>query len=138
MKLSDRRLFAVPVVIAVWLFAGAAAHAPAGQSQAKCPTTKVVCPDSVDAGDKLTFTANVRGGDQDVTPTYNWMVSAGAISSGQGTSTITVDTKELTGGGSVTATVELGSFDRDCGYGSTAASCTTDVKKKADERKLDE
>ena len=132
MKLNDRRVFAVLVAVTVCLSAGAAFRAPAGQSQSKCPTTKVTCPDLVGAGDKLTFSANVRGGDQNVTPTYNWMVSAGAISSGQGTSTITVNTKELTDDTSVTATVELGGYDRECGYGSTAASCTTGVQKKAD------
>ena len=56
--------------------------------------------------------------------TYNWTVSAGTISSGQGTSSITVDTAGL-GGQSVTATVELGGLDPSC---SRTASCTTSVK----------
>jgi len=52
-------------------------------------------------------------------------VSAGSISSGQGTSTITVDTTGL-GGQSVTATVELGGLDPSC---SRTASCTTQIGK---------
>jgi hypothetical protein len=140
MRLGDGRVFVLLAVIFVWLFSGAGTtfRATAQQPQSKCPTTKVKCPDLVNAGDNLTFTADLRGGDQQVTPTYNWTVSAGAIASGQGMSAITVDTKEVADGASVTATVEIGGFDRECGYGSTVASCTTDVKKKADARKLNE
>src|SRR6185436_4237485 len=69
-----------------------------------CPTVSVSCPSDVDQGSPITFTASV-GGDANVT--YNWSVSAGTISSGQGTSSISVDTAGL-GGQTVTATVELG------------------------------
>lgn len=103
-----------------------------------CPVTKVTCPDMVYTTDKLRITANVHGGDPNVTPTYNWSVSAGTIETGQGTSTIEVTTKDLSDGESVTATVEVGGFDRDCGYGQTVASCTSSVMKKAEARKLDE
>jgi hypothetical protein len=104
-------------------------HVLAQQAQSKCPTTKMTCSDVVKVGEKLTFTANVQGGDKDVTPTYNWAVSAGVISAGQGTSTITVDTKEVAGSSTVTATVEVGGYDRECGYGSTIASCSAVVEK---------
>ena len=103
-----------------------------------CPVTKVTCPDMVYVNDKLRMTADVRGGDAKVTPTYNWTVSAGAIESGQGTSNIAVSTKDLSDGETVTATVEVGGYDRQCGYGQTAASCTSSVMKKAEARKLDE
>ena len=86
-----------------------------------CPTVSVSCPADVDLGAPITFTASI-GGDMNVT--YNWTVSAGTISSGQGTSSITVDTAGL-GGQSVTATVELGGLDPSC---SRTASCTTSVK----------
>jgi hypothetical protein len=56
--------------------------------------------------------------------TYNWSVSAGTISSGQGTSSIQVDTAGL-GGQTVTATVELGGLDPSC---SRTASCTTGIR----------
>lgn len=140
MRLNDRRLLAQLVIVAVCLFSGAATsfHASAQPQQGKCPTTRVSCPDMVNAGEPLTITANVSGGDPNVTPTYNWTVSAGTISSGQGTSTITVDTTSLTENSSVTATVELGGFDRECGYGSTVGSCTTSVMKKPEARKLNE
>jgi hypothetical protein len=95
-------------------------------AQAKCPTVRTSCPDTVKVGDPLTFTANVSGGDNNVTPTYNWSVSAGTISSGQGTSTIIVETQEA-GGMTITATVDVGGYDREC---STSHSCTTSVLKK--------
>lgn len=106
--------------------------------QPNCPVVKVTCPSEVYVNDKLTFTADVRGGDPKVSPTYNWTVSAGSIASGQGTSTIEVNTSEVAGDSTVTATVDLGGFDRACGYGSTANRCTTGVVKKAEARKVDE
>jgi hypothetical protein len=98
-----------------------------GQGAASCPTIKVSCPDQVDAGKEMTFTANVSGGDSNVTPTYNWTVSAGSIRAGQGTSTITVDTTGAAGQW-VTATVDIGGYSREC---STSDSCTGQVNEEA-------
>jgi K319L-like, PKD domain len=89
-----------------------------------CPNITVTCVDAVDVGQPITYTANVSGGPANFAPTYNWSVSAGTITSGQGTATITVDTAGL-GGQSVTATVSLGGADPSC---STTASCTTAVR----------
>jgi Bacterial Ig domain len=93
--------------------------------QPPCPTVSVSCPSDIDAGQPITFTASVSGGEAGATWTYNWSVSAGTISSGQGTSTITVDTAGL-GSQSVTATVSIGGADPSCT--GTTASCTTGVK----------
>ncbi|MEK6284305.1 MAG: hypothetical protein AABO57_01025 [Acidobacteriota bacterium] len=143
MKPKDRTVFVMLPVIALLFLpcASAIRHVSAQQRQqpqSKCPVTKVTCPDSVEANDTLKITVEVRGGDPKVTPTYNWTVSAGSIESGQGTPNIEVSTKEIAPDATVTATVEAGGFDRACGYGSTAASCTTTVTKKAEARKLDE
>jgi hypothetical protein len=89
-----------------------------------CPTVSVSCPGDVEQGSPITFTASVSGGPANANATYNWSVSAGTISGGQGTSSITVDTAGA-GGQSITATVELGGFDPAC---SRTASCTTSVK----------
>src|SRR3989440_6796531 len=89
-----------------------------------CPTVNVTCPSDVSEGGSITFTANFTQGTPEVTPTYNWTVSAGTITSGQGTSAITVDTKGL-GGQTVTATVEVGGVDPSCGR---TASCSTPVR----------
>ncbi len=89
-----------------------------------CPQIAVSCPDAVDVGQPITFTASVGGGAEGMSPTYNWSVSAGTITSGQGTSTITVDTAGL-GGQSVTATVSVGGADPSC---TNTASCTSAVR----------
>jgi hypothetical protein len=86
-----------------------------------CPTVSVSCPDTAPPDQPITFTANVSGGPG--TQTYNWSVSAGTISSGQGTSSITVTGAPA--GGSVTATVELGGIDPSC---TRTASCTTQIQ----------
>jgi hypothetical protein len=100
-----------------------------------CPTVTVSCADAVEEGAPATFTANFTQGTPAVSETYNWTVSAGTITSGQGTSSITVDTKGL-GGNSVTATVEVGGVDPSC---NRTASCTTPVRPGArPPRKFDE
>jgi hypothetical protein len=100
-----------------------------------CPTVSVSCPDAVDVGSPITFTASVTGEGAPTSPTFNWSVSAGTISSGQGTSTITVDTTGL-GGSTVTATVSLGGLDPSC---SATNSCSTQVRPpKPIARKFDE
>jgi hypothetical protein len=100
-----------------------------------CPTVTVSCPDAVDVGQPVTFTAAVTGEGAPASATYNWSVSAGTITSGQGTSTITVDTANL-GGSTVTATVSLGGLDPSC---SATNSCSTQVRPpKPIARKFDE
>src|ERR1044072_1017888 len=93
-----------------------------------CPTVSVSCPSEVEPNTPITFTASVSGGETGATFTYNWSVSAGTISSGQGTSTITVDTANLAGQG-VTTTVSIGGADPSCT--GTTASCTTSIKVPA-------
>ncbi len=97
-----------------------------------CPTVSVSCPAEVAPGSPITFTASVSS---DANVTYNWTVSAGTISSGQGTSSISVDTTGL-GGQTVTATLELGGLDPAC---SRTASCSTTITAPpAGPRKFDE
>lgn len=77
-----------------------------------CPSLSVSGPSGVtNPGQSMTFTATVTGGDN---TTYNWTVSAGTISSGQGTPSITVDTTGLAAGSNVTATVDIGGTDPNC------------------------
>jgi len=88
-----------------------------------CPTISSSCPSEVEQGASITYTASVGAGTPPAT-TYNWTVSAGTITSGQGTTSITVSTDNL-GGQSVTATLEVGGVDPSCGR---TTSCTTAVK----------
>jgi hypothetical protein len=90
-----------------------------------CPTVSVDCPTSpVEPGSPITFTSSLVSS---MNVTYNWSVSAGTISSGQGTSSITVDSTGL-GGQTVTATVEIGGLDPAC---SRTASCSAQVTAPA-------
>jgi hypothetical protein len=71
-----------------------------------CPTLNVSGGGVVKAGEPMSFTANVSGGTA-TSIVYNWTVSNGTISSGQGTPTITVDTTGLADGTNVRAEVDI-------------------------------
>ncbi|MGI8654026.1 MAG: hypothetical protein ACR2LC_02265 [Pyrinomonadaceae bacterium] len=89
-----------------------------------CPTITVSCPTELTTvGSPITFTANVSGDTGGATPAYNWTVSAGTITGGQGTPSITVDTANQ-GGQSITATVNVGGLAASC---PASASCTSQV-----------
>jgi len=103
------RMFVVASLISTGLSAQTASSTP----EQVCPTLSVNAPDNVNEGSSFFVTANVAGGDPKVTPTYNWLISAGTISKGQGTSTIEVATNGL-GTQTITATVEIGGFVRTC------------------------
>lgn len=86
-----------------------------------CPSIILSCPDSAPSSGPVTFTANVSGIPANITPVYNWTVSAGTIISGQGTRTIQVDTAGL-GGQAIRATLDVAGFNLTC-----AATCTVQV-----------
>ncbi len=81
---------------------------PDCESPCECWTIDVTGPAGItQPGESMTFTANVSGGTAtDIT--YNWSVSSGTITSGQGTPSITVSTSKEMANSSVTATVEVG------------------------------
>jgi hypothetical protein len=79
-----------------------------------CPSITITCPDTVEIGQPITFSANVAGGSDSVRKTYQWTVSAGTITSGEGTPTITVDTKGLAGQSVVATLVMAGYAGKDC------------------------
>ena len=89
-----------------------------------CPTIASACPDEVEPGMPLTFSATVGQGP--FKQSYHWTVSSGTITSGQGTTAITVST-EGSEGQSVTATLEVEGVDPSCGK---STSCTTNVKPR--------
>jgi hypothetical protein len=80
-------------------------------------------PDEIEAGAVLTFSANVE--DHLRPTTLKWTVSAGTILAGQGTHSITVDTRGLDGR-VITATLELQGVDRSC---PNKASSSTQIMK---------
>ena len=86
-----------------------------------CPNVSVSSPDFVAQGREIKFVASVASAIPGII--YNWTVSNGTIVSGNGTSTITVDSSSV-GEGSITATVSLGGVDPVCA-GTTARSTTS-------------
>jgi PKD-like domain len=99
-----------------------------------CPSIVISCPDTIDIDQPITFSANVAGGSANIAKNYQWTVSAGTITSGQGTSSITVDTKGLAGQ-TVTASLVMPGYDgKDC-----SASCPVQIPNEPPVcRKFDE
>src|SRR6266550_2457058 len=91
-----------------------------------CPQVDVDCPSEVEETGSATFRARFTQGTPTVSETYNWSVSAGTITSGQGTPPITVSAAGLAGT-TITATVEIGGVDPTC---ARTASCSTPVKPR--------
>ncbi len=89
-----------------------------------CPSFNISCPtDVVKAGTPATVSLNVSQAGTPAISSYNWTVSAGTITSGQGTSTITVDTTGQAGN-NITASVEVVGADPSC---NRTASCTFSI-----------
>lgn len=99
-----------------------------------CPQITISCPGSVNEGENITFVANVSQGDPNVRPTYNWSVSAGTITEGQGTDRIVVSTTGL-GNQNVTASLTVEGYGANCPQPSP---CTTSVLAGVVPREIDE
>lgn len=87
-----------------------------------CAKVSVTCPEELDLTTPLKFIAKVVGGKRYGEVTYNWTVSKGTISMGQGTSTIEVDLKGEDCRG-LTATVEVGGTDPSCSHNASCSVC---------------
>ncbi len=112
---------------AIVLAALAVAHAlaaPPARARRQCPRVVVQCPDQSVSGLPLTYTVSIEGLGGNVSPTYKWVTSAGTISSGEGTSSITVETTGISGL-DLEATVEVGGLPEGC---PKTASCATSVR----------
>jgi hypothetical protein len=105
---------------------------PAPLPEIVCPNVTVSCPDAASENAPATFTATISGGSGGITPTYNWTVSAGRIISGQGTTSITVDTAGLAGQ-SIRANLDVGGYGMRC-----PASCATSIPIVNKPHKFDE
>jgi len=103
--------------------------------QPVCPAIEISCPTEVASGQPLTFTSRYSGGvPANVTPVFNWTVSAGTIIAGQGTDTIKVDTSGLAGQ-TVRASLSMGGYSNlEC-----SADCAVSIPlPKPVNRKFDE
>ena len=91
------------------------------------------CPDA--DGPVVRFTVAVSPGvPADAKFTFNWTVSGGKITGGQGTPSINVDASGF-GGQTLTATIEVGGIDRAC---PDKASCSVKVCDLVKAMKFDE
>jgi len=97
-----------------------------------CPNVYITCPDRVALNQPVTFTSSLTGGSGNVTPNFNWAVSAGKIIEGQGTSSIKVDTTGLAGQ-TLHATLSMGGYPLDC-----SASCSVSFPMPIKGKKFDE
>ena len=97
-----------------------------------CPEVKLSCPDHATEKAPVTFTASLSGGTAGVVPSYNWTVSNGHIVSGQGTTSITVDTAGLAGQ-TITATVDVGGYGIPCPASCSVSLPIEEISKKFDE-----
>jgi hypothetical protein len=98
---------------------------PVEQNQVPdCPGVSVTCPDAGKGEKKsIRFKAYVTGGKPAREFWYNWSVSKGTISFGQGTAVIEVEVAD-TDLESLTATVEVGGLDPSC---ARIASCSIQI-----------
>ena len=85
-----------------------------GQAQNQTCVKTAASGGVVEAGTPMKFVATVSGITGNLTLEYEWKVSAGTISSGQGTCSITVDTTGLANGTNVTAEVTVKGFPEGC------------------------
>jgi len=98
-----------------------------------CPAVEISCPTAVAIDQPLTFTSKMAGGTPGINPVYNWTVSAGTITAGQGTDTIKVDTTGLAGQ-TIRASLSIGGYNLDC-----AADCAIAIPvPKLVSRRFDE
>lgn len=97
-----------------------------------CPNITIYCPENVTLDQPVTFSASVTGAPAGIPTNYRWTVSAGRIISGQGTTSIQVDTAGLAGQ-SITATLEVPGYTARC-----AATCTAQVPLRIKPVKFDE
>ena len=99
-----------------------------------CPKLEVrTATQPIRDGTLLKFSVGVSGGDVKSTPVFSWTVSAGMISSGQGTATIDVDTTGAGADKSIAASLLIIGFPPEC---SAEASATVPIAGPA--KKLDE
>src|SRR5215203_5192552 len=79
-----------------------------------CAAIKAPSGGVVEAGTPMRFTVRFKGSTKNFNLEYEWKISAGAIASGQGTCTITVDTTGLANGTNITAEVKVKGLPENC------------------------
>lgn len=99
-----------------------------------CPRIDIKVPNlPVREGVPVKLSLALGGGDRKVAPMFDWSVSAGVISSGQGTQNIEIDTIGAGADRAIYATVLLGGFAPECVSSANAVIPIAGPAKKVDE-----
>ncbi len=86
-----------------------------------CPRITLKAPSQpIREGTPIKLTASLTGGDKKVEPIFDWSISAGMIRSGQGTTSIEVDTSGAGSERSIHATLLVGGYPGECTASETA------------------
>jgi hypothetical protein len=110
--------------IALILLAYSHQSAIAQESRGRdCPVIHISHTEPASTGSPLIYNVYIKNGDALVTPKFNWTVWEGKITSGQGTSEVSVETE---GNKSITVTVEVMGYPANC---QNKASYTTIVER---------
>jgi hypothetical protein len=133
-SLEEMRRLTTAIALVFLSLAATSVFTDVARGAYQCPTVKISCVDMVTCAQPLTFTAEVAGAAPDSKLSYNWVVSAGTIVSGQDASSIKVDTTGLSGI-SVEATVEIKGLPESC---ARKATCSTAIVCEHFDRKVDE
>ena len=119
----DMRRLTSATALALLALAVSSINSTAARRACDCPTVVVRCSDTVAAGASSIFTVAVSNFNNDSKLSYTWTISAGTISSGQGTPAIVVDTTGLDNQ-TVEAAVEVKGLPESC---LQKSSCTSAV-----------
>jgi hypothetical protein len=141
MKNQITAIVAVTVLFVFHSIAAAQVTPPAGEKPAapqppppSCATFAVRGPQGpVRDGTPVKFTLNISGGNPQSPPVYSWSISAGTITSGQGTTNIDVDTTGAGADRSITATVMLSGYPPECSSDANATAAIAGPAHKVDE-----
>lgn len=99
-----------------------------------CPQMQVQGPNRpMRDGEKISFAANISGGDPKVQPIFSWSISAGTIVSGQGTRNITVDSTGAGNDRQVIADLLVGGYSYECTNRATVTVPIAAPASKVDE-----
>jgi hypothetical protein len=96
------------VVLLAFSFQGVLAQEGRGGD---CPVISVSSVEPALTGPPLRYKASIQGGNSLVTPKFNWTVTGGKITAGQGTSEVLVDAE---GNNAITVTVEVTGYSANC------------------------
>src|SRR5436305_14315254 len=100
------RRLTIAIIITLLALAASSFDGHAARRACDCPAVKISCMDVTTCGELLTFITKISDTAAGAKLSYNWTVSVGKIVTGQGTSSIKVDTAGLDGD-MVEATVRI-------------------------------